>query len=256
MMRLRAVLKREVRAYFGQPLTYAAMGTFLLITGYTYYGYFQHFLCQSGAAMDNPTQGRDLHLDTMVVGATLEVIAAASIFVVPLLTMRMWVEEKRTDTMELLLTFPLRDTEIVLGKLLAALSAYAILLALTLLYPLLTAIFVPLDRGPLVTGYVGTLLLGTALLALGSLCSAWTHSSCGAATTAWGTLLLLWFLGHAASYVGTTFGALLTHLSLAAHYRNFVHGVIVTHDIVYFLLIVLVCFVLTLRSLALLRIEG
>ena len=256
MMRLRAILKRELRAYFGQPLTYVAMGTFLLLTGYTYYDHFQQFLRQSVATMDNPTQGGQLHLDTMVVGATIEVIAAASLFIVPLLTMRMWVEEKRADTVELLLTFPLRDTEIVLGKFLAALSAYAILLALTLLYPLLTAAFVPLDGGPLVTGYAGTLLLGATLLALGSLCSTWAPNSLVAAVTAWATLLLFWFIGHAASYVDTMFGAIVTHLSLAAHHRNFVHGVIVTQDIAYFLLIVLLCFVLILRSLALLRTEG
>ena len=256
MMRLRAILKRELRAYFGQPLTYVAMGAFLLITGYTYYGLFQQLLRQSSAMMANPTPRSPLYVDTMVVGATMEVIAVASIFIVPLLTMRMWAEEKRADTLELLLTFPLRDTEIVLGKWLAALSAYAILLALTLLYPLLTAAFVPLDRGPLVTGYIGTLLLGAALLALGSLCSTWTKNALFAAITAWIALLLLWFIGHAASSVDAPFGAIVTHISLATHHRNFVHGVIVIRDIAYFLLIVLVCFVLTLRSLAVMRTTG
>jgi ABC-2 type transport system permease protein len=256
MMHLQAILKRELRAHFRQPLTYAAMGTFLLLTGHTYYAHLQRFLRQSMAAMDHPSQGRDLHLDTMVVGATLEVIATASIFIVPWLTMHVWAEEKRTDTLELLLTLPLRDIEIVLGKWLAVLVAYAILLTLTLLYPLLTAAFVPLDHGPLVTGYAGTLLLGASLLAFGSLCSVWAPNARSAAITTWCALFLLWFINQVAPDVDVRLGAILTHLSLATHHHNFVRGVIATHDVVYFLLIVLVCLVLTLRALAWLRTEG
>ena len=150
------------------------MGGLLLIVGLLYYLSFSQFLMLSFQAMRDPMLAQQLDLGPFVVGQTIGTIGAVSVFTLPLITMRLWAEEKRSGTVELLLTFPLRDGDIVLGKFLACLAIYAVLLILTLLYPLMTALFGKLDPGPIVTGYVGTLLMGAALLALGFLCSTWT----------------------------------------------------------------------------------
>jgi ABC-2 type transport system permease protein len=179
-----------------------------------------------------------------------------SVFTLPLLTMRLWAEEKRSGTVELLLTFPLRDIDIVLGKFLAALAVYGVLLVLTLLYPLIAAQFGQLDPGPILSGYLGTLLLGAALLALGFLCSTWTENQIVACAFAWAAFLFFWLIGNGADFAGGKLGTAFTHLSLANHHDNFVKGIVETHDIVYFVLFCAFCLFLTLRSIESTRWRG
>lgn len=255
MRNLYAVFKREVKAYFTQPIAYVMMGGFLLIVGYLYYLQFQFFLRLSFDAMRQAVVVEDLDVNRLVVGSTIDTMGVVSIFTLPLLTMRLWAEEKRSGTVELLLTLPLRDSEIVLGKFFAVLAVYGVLLLLTLLYPLLTAVFASLDPGPVFSGYLGTFLLGAALLALGFWCSTWTESQIVACACAWTAFLFFWLINLPADFVGKL-GLLLTHLSFATHYANLVKGVIGLQDIAYFVLFTLLCLFLTLRSLGLTRWRG
>lgn len=255
MHSLYAVFKREVQAYFTQPIAYVMMGVFLLIVGFLYYVQFQLFLRLSLDAMRNPVFAEELDIGRMVVSSTIGTIGVVSIFTLPLLTMRMWAEEKRSGTAELLLTFPLSDSEIVLGKFFAAFAVYGILLLLTLLYPLMTAWFGLLDPGPIVSGYFGTLLLGATLLSLGFLCSTWTENQIVACALAWAAFLCFWLLNLPADFVGKL-GPLLTHLSFATHHENLIKGVIEIQDVAYFVLFTLFCLFLTLRSLESTRWRG
>jgi len=256
MRSLYAVCKREVQSYFTQPIAYVVIGGLLLIVGFLYYLSWRWFLGVSFEAMRNPMFARELDLSTMVVGSTIGTLGVVSVFALPLLTMRLWAEEKRAGTAELLLTFPLRDVDIVLGKFLASLAVYGVLLALTLVYPLMAASFGRLDPGPILAGYLGTVLLGAALLALGFLCSTWTENQIVACTLAWAAFLFFWLVGHAADFAGGTLGEVLKHVSLAEHHENFVKGVIETPDIAYFLLFCLFCLFLTLRSIESTRWRG
>lgn len=255
MRNLYAVCKREVKAYFTQPIAYVMMGGFLLIVGYVYYLQFQFFLRLSFDAMRHGVSTENLDVSRLVVGSTIDTIGVVSIFTLPLLTMRLWAEEKRAGTVELLLTFPLRDSEIVLGKFFAVLVVYGVLLLLSLLYPLLTAVFASLDPGPVFSGYLGTLLLGAALLALGFWCSTWTESQIVACACAWTAFLFFWLINLPADFVGKL-GPLLTHLSFATHYANLIQGVIAIQDVAYFVLFTLFCLFLTLRSLESTRWRG
>jgi ABC-2 type transport system permease protein len=110
--------------------------------------------------------------------------------------MRLWAEEKRAGTAELLLTFPLRDSDIVLGKFFAVLAVYGVLLLLTACYPLLAATVGSLDAGPILSAYAGTLLLGAALLSWGFLCSTWTENQIVACALAWAGCLFFWLIGY------------------------------------------------------------
>jgi ABC-2 type transport system permease protein len=251
-----AVFKREVQAYFTLPIAYVMMGGLLLIVGLLYYLSFRYFLGVSFEAMRNPMMAEELDLSAMVVGTTIGTIGVVSVFTLPLLTMRLWAEEKRTGTVELLLTFPLRDSDIVLGKFFAVLAVYGVLLLLTLLYPLLTAMFGTVDPGIILSGYLGTLLLGATLLAFGFLCSTWTENQIVACVFAWSGFLFFWLIGHAADFVGGTVGKIFTHLSLANHHENFVKGMIETQDVAYFILATGLCLFLTLRSIESTRWRG
>ena len=256
MHRLLAVFKRELKAYFTQPIAYVMMGSVLGIVGLLYYLSFRWFLGASFEAMRNPRFARQLDLGAMVVGSTIGTIGVISVLTLPLLTMRLWAEEKRSGTAELLLTWPLRDIDIVLGKFLASLVVYGVLLVLTLLYPLIAALVGSVDPGPVVSGYVGTLLLGAALLSLGFLCSTWTENQIVACTCAWAGFLFFWLIGHAADFAGGTLATVLRHASFANHHDNFVKGVIETQDIAFFVFFSLFCLFLTLRSIASLRWRG
>jgi ABC-2 type transport system permease protein len=256
MRNLYAVFKREVQSYFTQPIAYVVLGSILLIVGFLYYQSWRWFLGVSFEAMRNPMFARELDLSTMVVGSTISTVGVVSVFVLPLLTMRLWAEEKRSGTVEILLTLPLRDLDIVLGKFLASLAVYGVLLALTLLYPLIAANFGRLDPGPILSGYLGTLLLGSTLLAMGFLCSTWTENQIVACAMAWAGFLFFWLIGHAADFAGGTLGMVLTHLSFANHHENFVKGIIETPDVAFFLLGCVFCLFLTLRSIESTRWRG
>lgn len=256
MRRMGAVFKRELLAYFSQPIAYVMMAGFLLIVGFLYFLSFRWFLGVSLDAMRNPMFAEELDVNTMVIGGTMGTIGVVSVFILPLLTMRLWAEEKRTGTVELLLTFPLRDRDIVLGKFLAVLAVYAILLALTALYPLLTATFGSIDPGPVLSGYLGTLLLGACLLSLGFFCSTWTENQIIACVIAWALFLFFWLIGHAADFAGGIMETVFTHISFAKHHESFVKGVILTQDLVFFLLFTGFCLFLTLRSIEATRWRG
>ncbi len=256
MSRLYALYKREVQAYFTYLPTYVIIGGFLAIVGLLYYLAFSWFLAMHRHAPQYAALSRELDLGSTVIGTTFRAMGVVSLFALPLLTMPLWAGERRQGTLELLLSFPLRNTDIVLGKFLAGLTVYAVLLLLTLLYPFLTAASGPLALGPILAGYVGALLLGAALLALGLLCFTWTANQTVACILAWAMVLGLWLIGQAANFVGGKLGILLVHLSLANHYGNFVKGRIETQDMAYFGLFTLSCLFLTWYGVAATRRQG
>jgi ABC-2 type transport system permease protein len=256
MRSIYAVFKREVKAYFTLPIAYVMMGGLLFIVGWLYYLSFRWFLGVSFEAMRNPMMASDLDISSMVVGATISTIGVVSVFTLPLLTMRLWAEEKRSGTVELLLTFPLRDSSIVLGKFFAGLAVYVVLLLLSFLYPLLAGFYAHLDSGPILAGYLGTFLLGATLFAFGFLCSTWTENQIIACAIAWAGFLFFWLIGHAADFAGSDLSKILTQLSFAKHHENFAKGIIETQDVVYFVLFTVFCLFLTLRSIESTRWRG
>jgi ABC-2 type transport system permease protein len=167
----------------------------------------------------------------------------------PILTMRLFAEEKKSGTIELLLTYPVRDGEVLVGKYLAALAIFAGMLALTLVYPLLVAWTTRLEWGPLLTGYLGLFLQGAAFVAIGILISSLTENQIVAAVATFGTLLIFWVISWAQDAAGPTFGRILSHLSLTEHFDSFAKGVIDTKDVIYYLNLTILSLFLTLRSL-------
>jgi ABC-2 type transport system permease protein len=243
------IFKKELRSYFISPIAYVVMVMFLAIAGYFFYSSFAFFNFIGFQAMANPMMARTLNLTEGVLRPLYGNLGVILLFVMPLLTMRLFAEEKKQGTIELLLTYPVRDLAAVLAKFTACLSVYTVMLALTALYPILLLIFAQPEVGPILSGYLGLFLLGAAFIALGALASSLSENQIVAAAITFGVLLLFWVIGWSSQFAGTGVGRLLSHLSLLEHYENFPKGIIDTRDVVFYLNFMVLCLFLTLRSL-------
>lgn len=247
-MRAWAVFKKEMRLYFSSPIAYVVLAIFALVAGWFFYNVFGYYVILSMQAAMNPMMGRDLSVTEGVLRPLFQNISVILLFLLPLLTMRLFAEEKKSGTMELLLTYPVRDGEVLMGKYVAALAVFVGMLTLTLLYPALVAWAAQLEWGPLVTGYLGLLLQGAVFLAVGILISSLTENQIVAAVATFGIALLFYVLGWSADLSGPWLSRIVAHLSLNDHLENFSKGVIDTRDVIYYLNFVLLCLFLTLRS--------
>ena len=166
-----------------------------------------------------------------------------------LLTMRLISEERKLGTWELLLTAPVREYEIVLGKFFSILLVLVGMLILTLYFPLLLLIFGDPDTGPILTSYLGLFLLGSASVAIGIFASSLTPNQIVSAVVAGGILFGLWFLWMVGSLIPEPLGEILSYFSLSEHFPGFVRGVVDTRDLVYYLSVTAVFLFLSVRSI-------
>ncbi len=248
-MRAWAVFKKEIRLYFSSPIAYAVLAIFALVAGYFFYNVFAFYTIVSMQAAMNPMAARDLSVTEGVLRPLFQNVSVIMLLMMPILTMRLFAEEKKSGTIELLLTYPVRDGEVLLGKYLAALVVFVGMLALTLVYPAIVAWTTQLEWGPLVTGYLGLLLQGVAFIAVGILASSLTENQIVEAVATFGTLLFFWVIAWASDSAGGVLGRVLSHLSLTEHFDSFARGVIDTKDVIYYLDLSILSLFLTLRSL-------
>ena len=248
-MRWLPVFKKEMQLYFGSPVAYVVFTFFLFITGIFFGSIFSFYSDASMRSFMQPQFGQNLNVIENVMRPLFSNMSVVLLFFIPMLTMRLFAEERKSGTFELLLTYPVRDGEILAGKYLAALALYVVLLALTLLYPGLVAYFTRVEWGPILTGYLGLVLTGAAFLSVGVLVSSLTENQIVAGFGTFGALLALWLLGW---FADSAQGALRTAVQQAAiieHMDGFAKGVIDTKDLVYYLSVTGFALFLTLRSL-------
>jgi ABC-2 type transport system permease protein len=207
-------------------------------------------------AMMNPAMARELNVTDSVLRPLFSNLSVILLLIMPLLTMRLIAEERRAGTIELLLTYPIRDGAVLAGKYLAALALYAMMIGLTLAYPAMVAYFAQLEWGPLLTGYLGLLLMGAAFLAVGLFASSLTENQIVAAVITFGVLLMFWVIGWSADYAGGAFGRVLAHLSILEHNESFSRGVVDTKDVIYYVNFTALALFLTLRALESRRWKG
>jgi len=233
-----AILKRELSAYFTSLIAYVVIAVFLVISGYFFYTNLVMFVMWVGA---------DVKLGLWQY--TFQDIRFIMLLLLPLLTMRLFAEEKKLGTIELLFTNPLRDSEILLGKYTACLTVFCVMLALTLLYPVLLAIVYRVEIGPIAAGYLGLFLLGASFIACGIFVSSLTENQVVAAIATIGVLVFFWFIDWNEGIAGETAMVILHQFSLFEHFFTFSRGVIDTKDIIYYLSLTGFFLFLTMRSL-------
>jgi ABC-2 type transport system permease protein len=248
-----ALARREVRSYFSSPVAYVVLTLFALIFGFLFFVYLQSFTSQGmGRGFGGP-EVQNLNQD--LIRWLLTDAAWLLLFLIPLLTMRSFAEEIRSGTIELLLTSPVTDFQVVLGKFFGALFLYLCLLALTSLHMGILFVFGDPEWKPLLTGYLGVFLFGSSLLSLGLAFSNLTRNQIVAAIATLVAFLFLAFFQSGENW-GGAFGGFITYLSATGHLEEFAKGVVDSRDVIYYLSFIGVGLFLSKQAVESLRWRG
>jgi len=243
---------KEVKAYFTSPIAYLLMGLFGLITGFMFYSATVYFI-NAGTQQQMSGQNGPMDVGQYVIAPLLGNAGVIGLFLVPLISMRLFAEEKRSGTIELLLTSPISDWEIILGKWLGAMTMYLAVISMTAIdIGLLFAWSTP-DWRPIVTGYLGLILQGATVLAIGTFISTTTKSQIIAGGATFAVCLLLWVLSWVSSYADTAFGKAVAYCSILVHFEPFSKGIVDSKDVIFYLSAIFLGLFLTARSLESLR---
>jgi len=225
------LLSKETKAIYVSPIAYAVIAVYLLLMGYTFTATL--FLNKTASLVHSFYQASMLFL-----------------LIIPVITMRLFTEERRSGTLELLLTSPVHEIQVVFAKFLASMSVIVLMLVLTLPYPVTLQTFGNPDWGPVYSGYLGLLLLGGALTALGLAVSAVTTNQIVAAVVSLGLFLLLWMLGSLGSLLSAPYDVMVINASLLAHFTPFATGALYLTDFGFFATLILLGLLLSVRALA------
>jgi ABC-2 type transport system permease protein len=243
------VYRKELYRLFASPIFYVVAFIFLALVGYFFYSSVAYYSLLSFQAGTNPFLSEQLNLMDMVLEPFFGSISIILLLMVPLITMRLFAEEKKTGTAELLFTYPISDRGAVLGKFTAGVTVLLLLLLGTLPAMLLLGIITNPPWAAIGGGYVGLFLMSSAFVSLGLLASSLTENQIIAAAIAFGALLLLWIIGWSESLVGPVLGSILKYLSLLTHYDNFAKGILDSRDVLFYILFILLFLFSTLRIL-------
>ncbi len=255
MRNVLTVAGRELRSYFVSPIAYVVLTGFLLLGGWFFFNLVAqfNFLLTIYSAQQNPQVLQRLNLNEFVITPLLHNLSIVLVILVPMITMRTLAEEKKSGTYELLLTSPLRISEIVVGKFLGSFVFVGIMVGLTGVYPLILFAYGNPEVGVVLCGYLGLLLIATSFVAVGILTSSFTDNQIIAAVSGLVALLLLYIINWPADKAGETMGALLRYLSLTEHFGQLLKGIIDSKDLVYFASVIVLALFLTHRSVESIR---
>ena len=246
------IFKKELKSYFASPIAYLLLGIFAVIFGFFFYSATRVFVL-TGMQMQMMGRGMPMDVNEYVIRPLLSNASVIGLFLIPMITMRLFAEEKRTGTIELLMTSPVRDLEIVLGKWLAAMVLYASILGISAINIAILYGFGRPDLKPILVGYLGLLLQGGCLLAIGIFISTLTRNQIIAGGATFAVCLMLWVLDWVSAYDQSAWGKIIAYLSVVTHFEPFSKGVIDTKDVIFYLSMIFLGLFLTSRSMESLR---
>jgi len=246
------ICRKELGSYFVSPIAYLLLTLFGLLFGYFFWTAVQIFVFE-GMEMQMRGQMFPMNLNEDIIRPLLMNTSVIGLFMIPLISMRLFAEEKRNGTIELLATSPVRDLEVIVGKWLAALLLYCALLLFTALNFAFLFRYGNPDWKPLLVGYLGLLLQAGALLAIGTFISTLTKNQIIAGAATFAVSLLLYVFGWVAGFDNSTWAHVLSYTSVATHFESFVRGVIDFKDAIYFLTVIFLGLFFTSRSMESLR---
>ncbi|MEP7198808.1 MAG: ABC transporter permease [Chloroflexota bacterium] len=223
------IFKREIASYFVSPTAYIIGAAFLVLAGLFFV--LPYFFGSREATLRN----------------WMSTLTVLLLFIAPMLTMRLLAEEKQSGTIELLLTSPVRDWEVVLGKFCAALGLWLAILFVTLAYPLVLKLFGDPDFIPIATGYLALILVGGAMLAVGVLSSALGPNQIVAVIVGFAILLVLWVASALQNVFPGAVGSIFAYLSLTDHMNDLMKGVVDSKDIIYYVSVIVGCLFVSTR---------
>jgi ABC-2 type transport system permease protein len=248
MTNILAIAQKELKAYFASPIAYIVIGFSAFLFGYFFIALllnFDRMSLQAGSGFGGPDS---VNVNQMLISPLFMNVAVILLFTLPLVTMRTYSEEKRSGTIELLLTSPLTDLQIVIGKFLGAFVLYAAMLAATAVHIALLFWFGNPEWKPVLTGYLGVFLMGGCFLSLGLFVSSLTKNQIVAGFITFAVFLMFWIVNWIASFMGTTTQNVLNYLSITEHLNDFTIGILDTKHVVYYLSFIAFSLFLTVRS--------
>ena len=243
-----AIAHKEIKGYFASPVAYIVIGFSAILFGWFFINllyYFDRMSMQAGMGMGGPAT---VNVNEMLISPLVLNVSVILLFTLPLITMRTYSEEKRSGTIELLLTSPLTDFQIVMGKFLGGLVLYAAMLAVTLVHMGFLFWFGNPEWRPVATGYLGLLLMGGCFMSLGLFISSLTKNQIVAGMVTFAVFLLFWVINWISSFMGPTTQNVLNYLSITEHLNDFARGVVDTRHLVYYLTFIAFSLFLTVRA--------
>jgi ABC-2 type transport system permease protein len=246
------ICRKELGTYFASPIAYLLLTMFAVIFGFFFWNALGYFV-MAGMEMQLRGETMPMNVNEQIIRPLLSNVSVIGLFFIPMITMRLFAEEKRSGTIELLATSPVRDIEVILGKWFAALILYACLLLFTALNFGFLFLYGNPDWKPLAVAYLGLLLQGGLLLAIGTFISTLTKNQIIAGAATFGVCILLWVLEWVSGYESATWATVLAYLSVITHFDSFARGVIDSKDVIFYLTGIFLGLFITARSMESLR---
>jgi ABC-2 type transport system permease protein len=246
------ICRKELGSYFVSPVAYVLLGAFGFIFGLFFWVFLQRFVYYA-LQMQMRGQTFPMNLNEELLRPLLSNASVMALFFIPLITMRLFAEEKRTGTIELLTTSPVRDSEIIIGKWLASLVLYAFVLLFGALNLAFVFRYGNPDWKPLAVGYLGLLLQAGALLAIGTFISTLTKNQIISAVITFGVCLVLWVIEWPSEFESATWARVLSYLSITTHFESFNRGVLDSKDAIFYITVIFLGLFFTARSMESLR---
>ena len=244
-----AIAQKELKSYFASPIGYIITGIWALLYGWFFFNILYFFVRQS-MSMSQMQGPQAMNLNQQLIRPLIaQNLPILVLFLLPAVTMRTYAEEKRSGTVELLFTSPLTDLEITLGKFFGAMALYAVMLGVTLLHVLILFAYGSPEWKPIVTVYIGLLLLGGCFISVGLFISSLTRNQIVAFVVTFGVFLMLWVITWIGSFLGTTGDQLTQYLSIIDHFDDFGKGVLDTSHLIYYISFIAFGLFLTAKSL-------
>ena len=246
------IFTKELRSYFVSPIAYLLLTMFAVIFGFFFWnsiGYFVYI----GIEQQMRGEPYPMNVNEQIIRPLLSNVSVIGLFLIPMITMRLFAEEKRSGTIELLTTSPVRDMEVILGKWLAAVALYVVMLLFTALNFAFLFRYGNPDWKPLLIGYLGLLLQAGCLLAIGTFISTLTKNQIIAGAATFGVCLMLWVFEWVSGYESATWAKVMSYMSVTTHFESFARGVLDLKDAVYYATLTLIGLFFTARSMESLR---
>ena len=233
------IAKRDLGSFFNSPIFYVVTTVFLIIYSFIFFNILNFFSFQSFQARQLQAMGMNLNLNEMVVEPSLQNMSVILLMIIPIITMRSFADEKKMKTFRLLLSSPVHLREIILGKFLACMIVVAVMILLSSYSVGFLFLLGEPALGPVVTGYLGVLLMAGCFVSVGIFASSLTDNQIVAAVLTFGFSLFMWIIGWSAQAAGSTTGQVLQYLSIVDHLERFLKGLVNTSDLVYYLSFIL-----------------
>jgi ABC-2 type transport system permease protein len=252
MSQILLICRKELKSYFASPIAYLLMAFFGLIFGFGTFTATRDFV-RFSFQQQFQGGGQPMNINEQIITPLLSFGSTITLFLVPMITMRLFAEEKKSGTMELLLTSPVTDNQIIIGKWLGSMMLYLCILAMSMINVALLFAWGKPDIRPVLVAYLGLLLQGGCLLAIGGFISTLTKNQIIAGGVTFFVCLLLWLLNWATSFDTTGWASVVNYLSIVTHFDNFSKGLIELKDIVFYISMIFFALFLTSRSMESLR---